>query len=343
MNIILQCAELQGRSVTHRWHNFSFLIGLAFSLALLLLTGCGGQTAPTASPEKLVPVARIDGAGTLVRPRTGSQGPLPDQAQLAVGDHLYTEPDATLTLQFADGSTLQMGPNSHVQFFAWREPDQIPILRLLGGALTAEVRGNTVEVQAFEEVAKSFSMVVTDLAAVPRGGAGSYTLGFVGDVLKATVTAGEFDLRSGNQQATLPAGWQAIAEPGKSLQIVSLVTPTPAPPSATEAPTATLIPIILITPTETPTLTPTSTGTATPTSTRTRAPIRRTATPTITPSINTDTPTATAQPNQPPPPNPPPTKPPPTNPPPTQSPPTNPPPTEPPPTEPPRPTPAARS
>jgi hypothetical protein len=304
---------------------------------LVMLAGCGGQQPATINPDSAVSITRVDGLATLARPSTGKQGELAESDQLIANDHLYTAANQTVTLQFPDGSTLQMGPESHMLFYALRQADRVAVFRLLAGSVTADLRGDTFEVQAYEEVAMNFNMVVTDLTAVPRGVAGRYQLGFDGNVLKATVIAGEFDLRSGNQQATLPAGWQAIAEPGKSLQVVSLITPTPAPPSATEAPSATPIPIISITPTKTPTLSPTATNTATRTPTPTRTPIRivRTATGTATPTVIVDTPilSATPRPGKPPQPtNPPPQ---PTNPPPQ---PTNPPP-PPPPTEPPRPTP----
>ena len=308
------------------------LLVLLFVVSVIL-AGCGGKQTPTINPESAVTLTRVDGAATLARPSTGSQTNLPDSAQLIVGDQLYTAGNQTVTLQFPDGSTLQIGPGSHVQLYAVRQPDRTAVFRLLAGSATANLLGSTFDVQAYEEVAMNFNMVVNDLAALSRGAPGGYQLGFDGNVLKATVTDGEFDLRSGNQQATLPTGWQAIAEPGKSLSVVSLITPTPVSTSATEAPTDTPIPIITITPTDTPTdtPTPTDTDTATPTPTRTRVPIRRTATSTALPTTIADTETATSQP-PPPPPGPKPTKPPPTNPPPTNPPPTQPPP---PPTAPP--------
>jgi hypothetical protein len=205
------------------------------------------------------------------------------------------------------------------------------------------LRSNAFEVQAYEEVALNFRIVLTDLTAVSRGVAGTYQLGFDGNILKAVVNAGEFDLRSGNQQATLPPSWQAIAEPGKSFRVVSLITPTPAPLSATEAPTATPIQIISITPTSTPTETPMATDTPTVTITPTRTPTR--ARPTIVAStptpatlmpatlgpttiVNTPVPPATSKPGKPPKPTNPPPKP--TEPPPPK-------PTEPPPPPPPPP------
>lgn len=269
---------------------------------LLVLAGCGGQQPATVSPDTTMSLTRIDGSATLARPSTGNQGDLPESVQLSVGDHLYTAGSQTVTLQFPDGSTLQMGPESHLQLYALRQADGVAVFRLLSGSITADLRGAAFEVQAYEEAAVSFNMVTTDLTAIPHGTTGRYQLGFDGHVLKATVNAGEFDLRSGNQQATLPTGWQAIAEPGQPLQVISLITPTPAPLSATEAPTATPIPIITITPTKTPTVTRTATSTTTPTRTRTPIRIIRTSTSTATPIIVMDTPlpTATEKPDKPP-------------------------------------------
>jgi len=302
---------------------------------VVVLAACGGQQ-PAISAENAVSITRTDGTATLARAGDQSEGDLPESTLLAPGDHLYTAPEHTVTLQFPDGSTLQLEPDSHLMLFSIRPSDRVAVFRLLAGSITGNLRGNAFEVQAYEEVAMNFRMELTDLAAVPRGMAGTYQLGFDDTTLKAVVNAGEFDLRSGNQQATLPAGWQAIAEPGLSLQIVSLITPTPAPPSATEAPTATPIQIISITPASTPTETPIAikTMTATPSHTPTRVPTRaatdvqRTILPVPT---NTPVPPATEKPEREPQPPPPPD--------PTEKP--APEPTEPPPPEPtePRPTP----
>ena len=306
--------------MTHRFCFPQRRVGLLVILlaALTTLTACGGQQAPTVNSDNSVAITRVDGSATLARPSTGSQSDLPDNAQLIVGDHLYTAANQSTTLQFPDGSTLHMEPESHLQFYTLRPTDRVAVFRLLAGSITADLRGKTVEVEAYEEAAMNFNMVVTELTAILRSAAGSYQMGFDGNTLKATITAGEFDVRSGNQQATLPVGWQAIAEPGKSLQVVSLITPTPAPPSATEAPTATLIQIISITPTDTPAASPTATNTATWTPTPTRTPIRiiRTATSTDTPVVITGTPlpAPTNKPGKPPKPTNPPPKP--TNPPP---------------------------
>ncbi len=296
-----------------------------FTLAAML-AACGGQP-PTIDPQNAVSLTRTNGAATLTQPLNKTEKALPDNTLLVPSDHLYTASDQTVTLQFSDGSTLQMGPDSHVVLYDIGSDDHTAIFRLLAGAITSTVRSPIFEVQGYQEVALNFNMVVTDLTVVPRDVAGTYQLGFDGNLLKAVVNSGEFDVRSGNQQATLPAGWQAIAEPGKPLQIVLLITPTP----AVGAPSATPVQIISITPTNTPTdtpmATPSATGTATATPTNTPTPtrtlIRRTIviinTPTPTTNIITDTPlpAATEKPGHPPKPtNPPPTNPPPTNPPP---------------------------
>jgi hypothetical protein len=308
-----------------------------------LLAACGGQQ-PAINSENAVSITRTDGSATLVRASDDSRGDLPDSALLAPGDQLYTAPDRTVTLQFADGSTLQIGPDSRFSLFALRPADRAPIFRLLAGSVRGDLRGNAFEVQGYKEVAIKFNMMVTDLAARPRGVAGTYQLEFDGNTLKAVVNSGEFDLQSGNLQATLPTGWQAIAEPGKSLRIVSLITPTPAPPSAADVPTATPIQIITIVPTNTPTQTPTKTSTATGTATATATPTRPATrvpptiapvTPTPTPGLPTDTPLPPPTDKPEPPPRP--TKVP-TNPPPPDTPEPPPPPDTPEPTQPPEPT-----
>lgn len=315
-------------------------------LLIAVLTACGGQQ-PTVDPKNTISITRTDGTATLARAIGNGEGDLPDSAFLAPGDQLYTAPNHTVTLQFPDGSTLQLGSGSHLVLISIRLTDRVPIFRLLSGSVNGDMRSNAFEVQAYVEVAMNFSMVMTDLTTVPRGVAGTYQLGFDGNTLEAVVNSGEFDMQSGNQQATLPAGWEAIAEPGKPFRVVSLITPTPAPPSAAEAPTATPIQIISVTPADTLTETPfatetaVSTATDTPTSPPTIVPrtiIANTPTPTPTPTIvnNTPIPAATEKPVRTPkptsPPPPPPTNPPPTNPPPQ---PTKPPPQ---PTQPPRPT-----
>ncbi len=277
---------------------------------LIVLAACSGQQ-PALDPENALAITRASGTATLARAGSKSEGALPDNTLLAPGDQLYTSPEDTVTLQFPDGSTLQLESGSHLVLFSIRPTDHVAVFRLLSGSVTGDVRSVAPEVQAYEEVAMNFRMELTDLAAVPRGTAGTYQLGFDGNTLKAVINAGEFDLRSGSQQATLPAGWQAIAEPGQSLQIVSLITPTPAPPSATEAPTATPIQIISITPADVPTERPiaTETATATASPTATRTPTR--VPPTIVVNTSTPVPTATEKPDKqkpkgPPPPPPPP-------------------------------------
>jgi hypothetical protein len=328
--------------VTHRFSSLYRQVWLlAVMLALVVVSAaCGGQQ-PAINPENAVSITRADGSATLVRAPGNNASNLPDSTLLAPGDQLYTPPDRTATVQFADGSTLQLGPNSHLVLYSIGPTDRAAIFRMLSGSVKGDLRSNAFEVQAYEEVAVDFSMALTDLTALPRGVAGTYQLGFDGRILKAVVNSGEFDIRSGNQQATLPPGWQAIAEPGKSLQIVSLFTPTPAPPSAPEAPTATPIPIIILTAVNTPTetllapATNTSTATSTPTATRVQSTIiPRSAIPTSRVVTNTPLPPPTEKPAPRPkntnPPPPPPTdkpEPPPTNPPPP--PPTNPPPPQP--------------
>jgi hypothetical protein len=310
--------------VTHRPSHSSRQIWLpALALAVVaLLAACGGQQA-TINPDTAVSITRTDGTATLARAVGNSEGDLPDNTVLTPGDQLYTAADQAVTLQFRDGSTLQLAPDSHLVLFTVRPSDHVAVFRLLAGSVTSDLRSDVFEIQGYQEVAMNFRMVSTDLTAVLHDVAGVYELGFEGNILKAAVKAGEFDMRSGNQQATLPPGWQAIAGPGKPLQVVSLITPTPAPLSATAAPTATPIPIISITPTNTPTETPAATGTraATATYTPTRTPTRMpgtivisTATPTVVIIVDTPIPTATEKPEK---------KPKPTNPPPA---PTNPPP-----------------
>jgi hypothetical protein len=322
--------------VTHR---FCFRYRRAwFSVVLLalvvLLVACGGQQS-TPDPANTVSITRTDGTATLARAVGNSRGDLPDSTLLAPRDQLYTAPDRTVTLQFPDGSTLQLGPDSQLVLFSIRSADQVAVFRLLAGSVTGNLRSNAFEVQAYEEVALNFRMVLTDLTAVSRGVAGTYQLGFDGNILKAVVNAGEFDLRSGNQQATLPPSWQAIAEPGKPFRVVSLITPTPAPLSATEAPTATPIQIISITPANAPTETPIAADTPAVTITPTRTPTRvqrtivaSTPTPatlmpaTLVPTtiVNTPVPPATSKPGKPPKPTKPPTNPPPPPPPPQPTP-----------------------
>ena len=321
--------------IHHSW----FLYRLARPAAILLvvvmfLTACGGQATPTISPDKAVSITRIAGSATLVRSANNAQSELPASTQLTSGDQLYTAAGQTVTLQFTDGGTLQMEPDSHLQLFILRPSDRIAIFRLLAGSVTGDVQGTTFEVVAYQEVAMNFNMVITDLTVAPRGATGRYQLSMSNNILQATIESGEFDVRSGNQQATLPTGWQASAVPGQALQIISLITPTPAPVSATEAPTATPIVIISITPTSLPNDIPTDTATATATATSTRLPTRI---PTRVPTILTSTPTSAAigntpaptdKPNRQPKPTNPPPPPQPTNPPPPPQP-TNPPPPRP--------------
>ena len=279
--------------MTHRFHSKPKCRLVWFLAALLvlaaLLSGCDGQP-PTINPDNAVSITRSDGSATLARASGNSAGDLPDSALLVPNDQLDTAPDGTVTLQFSDGSTLQLGPDSRLVLFSIRPTDHVATFRLLSGSVKCDLRSNAFEVQGYKQIPIHFNMVLVDLAAIPRGVAGTYQLGFDGNNLKAVINSGEFDIRSGRLQATLPLGWQAIAEPEKLLQIMSLLTPTPAPPSAVDEPTATPIQIITITPTNPPTDTPTATSTATPTVTYTptRAPTRVPPTP----IPNTPTPTA---------------------------------------------------
>ena len=223
--------------MTHRFYSkseYRLTWSLAALLALVaLLSTCTGQQ-PTINPDNAVSITRADGSATLARASGNSAGDLPDSALLAPNDQLYTAPDSTVTLQFSDGSTLQLEPDSRLVLFSIRPADHVATFRLLSGSVKCDLRSNAFEVQGYKQVPIHFNMVLTDLAAIPRGVAGTYQLGFDGDNLKAVINSGEFDIRSGGLQATLPLGWQAIAEPDKPLQIMSLITPTPAPPSAVD-------------------------------------------------------------------------------------------------------------
>jgi hypothetical protein len=324
---------------------------LLLCCALPGLVACGGQAA-TVSPENSAPITRVDGAATLVRAAGHGESALPDNTTLAPGDEIRTAANQSVTLQLSDGNTLHLEPGTRLNLFSLRPPDRRPIFRLLAGAVTGQLRGSAFDTQAYQETAVNFRILQSNLTIVPRTGPGKFRLWVDDNILRASISEGEFDVQSENQQATLPAGWQASVEPGKALQIVSLVTPTPVPLSATEAPTATPIPIITLTPTRMPTATPQATPTYTPTATPTatltttaiatgtatrvrRTIIPRSATPTTVGVADTPLPPPTDKPDprpkktnpppqstEPPPPptNPPP--PPPTEPPPTQAPPT---------------------
>lgn len=309
--------------------------------ALLGLVACGGQPS-TVSPENLLSIARIDGAATLVQAGRGKSA-LPDTTTIVPGDEIRTTADQSVTIQVSGENTLRLEPNSNLTLLSLRPPDRRPVFRLQTGAVTGQLSGPTFSVQAYKETAVSFRLLQSNLNVLPRTGPGKYRLWLDDNTLKASVIEGEFDVQAGNQQATLPAGWLASVEPGKALQITSVVTPTRAPLSATEAPTATPIPIITLTPTNTPTITPQATSTHTPTMTPTatatktatrvqRTIIPRSATPTVVGVVDTPLATSTDKPgprpkktNPPPQPTEPPqptNPPPPTEPPPTQEPPT---------------------
>lgn len=278
---------------------------LLMSGALLGLVACSGQPS-TVSPEMLQPIARVDGAATLVRAAGRGEEALSDTTTISPGDEIRTA-NQSVTIQVSDGNTLHLEPDSRLTLRALRSSDRRPSFQLVTGAVTGQLRSPAFNTQAYKETVASFNMLQSTLIVLPRTGPGSFRLWIDADTLKATVIEGEFDVQSENQQATLPAGWQASVEPGKALQIVSLVTPTLAPPSAPAAATATSIPILTLTPTTTPTVTPQATPTATPTSTptatatRTATRVRRTiiprsATPTAVGVTDTPLPTETDRP-----------------------------------------------
>ena len=279
--------------------SLSFLL---MSCALLGLVACGGQPA-TVSPEIVQLITRVDGAATLVRAAGRGEEALPDTTTISPGDEMRTA-DQSVTIQVSDGNTLRLEPRSRLVLFAPRSSDRRPVFQLQAGAVTGQLRSPAFNTQAYKETVANFSMLKSNLTVLPRTGPGSFRLWIDDDTLKASVIEGEFDVQSGNQQATLPAGWQASVEPGKALHVVSLVTPTLAPPSAPAAATATPIPIITLTPTQTPTITPQATPTATPTPTATKTATRvrrtiipRSATPTAVGVVDTPLPTETDKPD----------------------------------------------
>ena len=165
---------------SHPYRRVGIPIGL---LALVIaLAACGGQQ-PAINPENAVSIARSDGTATLARAGGKSESALPDNTLLAPGDQLYTASEHSVTLQFPNGSTLQLGPDSHLVWYSIRPTDRVAVFRLLAGSVTGDLRGDALEVQAYEEVAMNFRMELMDLAAVPRGAAGAYQLGFDGNTL----------------------------------------------------------------------------------------------------------------------------------------------------------------
>ena len=167
-------------------------------VVIAVLAACGGPQPPTINPENAVSMTRTGGAGTLVRAVGGSEERLPDSFLMAQGDQVYTAPDQTATLQFSDGSTLQLKPDSHLLLFAIRPSDRVAVFRLMSGSIVSDLHSNMFEMQAYKELAVNFRMVQTDLTAAPRGVAGTYQMGMDGNILKAIVNTGEFDMRSGN-------------------------------------------------------------------------------------------------------------------------------------------------
>lgn len=239
--------------------------------ALLGLVACSSPT-PTISPDNSVPITRTDGAATLVHAGERSERIVLDNVLIVPGDEIRTADDQAATVRLTDGSTLRLEPGSRLNLFALRSSDRQPLFRLLEGAVNGELHSPSVSVQAYKETPMNFRIVPTDLTIQPRAGSGSFRLWLDGNTLKGAIIDGDFNVQAGNQQTTLPPGWQASVEPGKDLQIVSLITPTPASPLTTGAPTATPIPIITLTATNTPVETPTETPTETPLATATETP-----------------------------------------------------------------------
>ena len=129
--------------MTHRFRYPSRRIGLPAVLlaALVLLAACGSQQHPI-DPDNAVSITRTNGAATLVRGVGNTQGDLPENTLLAPGDQLYTAPEGAVTLQFPDGSTLQLGPDSHLLFLSIRPADRTAVFRLLAGSVNGDVRSN---------------------------------------------------------------------------------------------------------------------------------------------------------------------------------------------------------
>jgi hypothetical protein len=85
------------------------------SLALaVMLAACGGEQPPTIDPDNTVSITHTEGTAMLVRATSMGDVSLPTSYLLAQGDQIYTSPDQSATLQFPDGSTLQLGPDSHI-------------------------------------------------------------------------------------------------------------------------------------------------------------------------------------------------------------------------------------
>lgn len=283
---------------------------LILSVSLLMVAACGGNQLPVVDASNAVPVTRLDGAATCLACGVNEGKPLPDTLLLTAGNKIVTA-DQSVTLQLSDGSTFRLQPKSLLILQQIHSTDRRPVFRLMRGELDANAHSDGFSVQAYREAAIELTMVSYDLTVVPHNTASIFRLWFDANTLNAYVEAGEAGVQAGNQQATLPVGWQAIVEPGASLKLVQVLTSTPSA-SDTVPPTATA------TPTQTPTDTPTPTPTQTPTRRPTRIP------PTVQPTV-TPTPSGVPQePTQPPATKKPESRPKPTNPPPP--PPTNPPP-----------------
>jgi len=252
-----------------------------------------------------VQIAQVDGTGSVVH--TDSAGPVflasGSGSTLKPGDQISADSALTLTLKLNDNSILTLGPGSRLSLVQIREIDQRPVFRLRAGTLVATISDSGPIIQAYREETIKFSTVTTILSVISKTNS-VFRLWHETDALKVDIESGEADVEGNNQQATLPAGWQAILEPEKPLQIIEFLTPTPLPLNVDTTPT----PIRIITLTPLPTATPTSTPTNTPTPTPTNTPLPTRPRPTLTitsspqPSIipATPLPTATDKPDKPP-------------------------------------------
>ena len=280
-------------------------MGTCWLISLLIgLTACDGQASST-SGNATVQIAQVDGTGSVVH--TDSAGPVflasGSGSTLKPGDRIAADSAVTLTLKLNDNSALTLGPGSRLSLVQIREIDQRPVFRLLAGTLIATISDSGPIVQAYREETIKFSTVTTILAVMPKTNS-VFRLWHETDALKVDIESGEADVEGNNQQATLPAGWQAILEPEKPLQIIEFLTPTPLPLNADTTPTPiriiTLTPLPTATPTATPTDTPTPTPTFTPLPTRPRPTLTITSSPEPSLMPGTPLPTATDKPDKPP-------------------------------------------
>jgi len=132
---------------------------------VVVLAACGGQQ-PAINPENAVSITRTDGTATLARANGKSESDLPDNTLLTPGDQIYTAPEHTVTLQFTDGSTLQVGPDSHLMLFYIRPTDHVAVFRLLAGSVTGNLRSNALEVQALARVKATCPTTPCSLPAI---------------------------------------------------------------------------------------------------------------------------------------------------------------------------------